>query len=57
MICWLSETIEIFNDDELPTSERSGREGEYAHRACFLHFHPLVLGKVTEDLGIVPADV
>ena len=45
------------DDDELPTSERSVREGEYAHRACFLHFHPLVLGKVTEDLGIVPADV
>ena len=25
-------------DDKLPTSERSVREGEYAHRACFLHF-------------------
>ena len=26
------------DDDELPTDERSVREGEYAHRACFLHF-------------------
>ena len=28
------------DDDELPTDERSVREGEYAHRACFLHFSP-----------------
>ena len=26
------------DDDELPIGERSVREGEYAHRACFLHF-------------------
>ena len=26
------------DDDELPIDERSVREGEYAHRACFLHF-------------------
>ena len=29
------------DDDELPTDERSVREGEYAHRACFLHFSPV----------------
>ena len=45
------------DDDELPIGERSVREGEYAHRACFLHFSSVGNWKVTEALGIVPAEV
>ena len=45
------------DDDELPIGERSVREGEYAHRACFLHFSSVGDRKVTEALGIVPAEV
>ena len=45
------------DDDELPIGERSVREGEYAHRACFLHFSSVGDRKVTGALGIVPAEV
>ena len=46
------------DDDELPTSERSVREGEYAHRACFLHFSSVGDRKGDGRFGqIVPVEV